>query len=92
MMIRDVGLTGFGVQDLHRVSGFRIFGFKAFWKPDFLGASLKIDCLNWALTQTFQNSLSKERAVPKGSWVLLWGILPQIIVDIPNIETLHSTM
>ena len=29
---------------------------------------------------------------PKRSWVLLWGILPQIIIVIPNIETLHSTV
>ena len=26
------------------------------------------------------------------SQVLLWGILPQIIIVIPNIETLHSTI
>ena len=29
---------------------------------------------------------------PKGSQVLLWGILPQIIIVTPNIETLHSTI
>ena len=29
---------------------------------------------------------------PKGSKVLLWGILPQILIVIPNVETLHSTM
>ena len=28
---------------------------------------------------------------PKRSKVLLWGILPQILIVIPNIETLHST-
>ena len=29
---------------------------------------------------------------PKGSKVLLWGISSQIIIVIPNIETLHSTI
>ena len=29
---------------------------------------------------------------PKGSQVLSWGILFQIIIVIPNIETLHSTI
>ena len=29
---------------------------------------------------------------PQGHHVLLWGILPQIIRVIPDIETLHSTM
>ena len=32
------------------------------------------------------------RVHPKGSLVLLWGILPQIIMVTPNIETLHSTI
>ena len=29
---------------------------------------------------------------PKRSKVLLWGILPQILIVIPNFETLHSTI
>ena len=33
-----------------------------------------------------------EAHVPEGSEVLLWGILAQIIIRIPNIETLHSTI
>ena len=31
-------------------------------------------------------------ALPKGSEVLFWGILPQFIVVFPYIETLHSTI
>ena len=30
--------------------------------------------------------------IPKGSEVLLWGRLPQIIILIPSIKTLHSTV
>ena len=33
-----------------------------------------------------------QKAEPKGSEVLLWGILPQLIMVIPNIEALHSTI
>ena len=32
------------------------------------------------------------KALPKGSYVLLWGILPWIRIVIPNIETLDSTI
>ena len=34
----------------------------------------------------------RSQGLPKGSQVLLWGILPHIIIVIPNIETLHSTI
>ena len=35
---------------------------------------------------------SEGSLLPKGSYVLLWGILPQGIIVIPNMETLHSTI
>ena len=34
---------------------------------------------------------TKPESVPEGSSVLLWGILSQIIIMIPNLEARHST-
>ena len=44
------------------------------------------------MTRCYRTEVQLCGRNPKVPCVLLWGILPQIIKELPEIETLHSTV